>query len=202
MERESFENEVVAAIINESFIPIKVDREERPDVDRIYMNYVQATTGSGGWPLNVFLTPELEPIFGGTYWPGPNANLPSRMRHQAPFLDILKKLGKVWKDQPERCRRSAKHILSQLKRFADEGSSRRLEDGDEGETVDIDLLDDAYIHFVKRYDKEDAGFGSRTFVSCPVRPCPGSNQYRYADFCRCQPHPSSQPRSISRSCCV
>ena len=181
MERESFENEAVAAILNGSFIPIKVDREERPDVDRIYMNYVQATTGSGGWPLNVFLTPELEPIFGGTYWPGPNANLPSRIRGQATFLDILKKLRRVWEDQPERCRRSAKDILGQLKRFAEEGSSRRLEDGDEGEKLDIDLLDDAYGHFAKRYDREHAGFGGRTLLfRAPVRPCSGSSQH--ADF--------------------
>ncbi len=74
MERESFENEEVASILNSEFIPIKIDREERPDIDRIYMNFVQATTGSGGWPLNVFVTPSLEPVFGGTYWPGPNSN--------------------------------------------------------------------------------------------------------------------------------
>ena len=69
MERESFENEATADILNRHFISIKVDREERPDVDRIYMAFVQATTGSGGWPMSVFLTPSLEPFFGGTYFP-------------------------------------------------------------------------------------------------------------------------------------
>ena len=72
MERESFENEDIAAILNRWFVPIKVDREERPDVDRIYMTFVQATTGSGGWPMSVFLTPELKPFFGGTYFPPDN----------------------------------------------------------------------------------------------------------------------------------
>ena len=69
MERESFENEPIAEVLNRHFVPIKVDREERPDVDRIYMNFVQATTGSGGWPMSVWLTPELKPFFGGTYFP-------------------------------------------------------------------------------------------------------------------------------------
>ena len=67
MERESFESPEVAELLNKHFIPIKIDREERPDIDSVYMSYVQATSGSGGWPLNVFLTPQLEPVFGGTY---------------------------------------------------------------------------------------------------------------------------------------
>src|SRR5690348_17357503 len=69
MERESFENEATAQLLNQCFVSIKVDREERPDVDKIYMTFVQATTGSGGWPLNVFLTPDLKPFYGGTYFP-------------------------------------------------------------------------------------------------------------------------------------
>ena len=69
MAHESFENAEIAAVINRDFVPIKVDREERPDVDRVYMTFVQATTGSGGWPMSVWLTPELEPFYGGTYFP-------------------------------------------------------------------------------------------------------------------------------------
>ena len=72
MERESFENDQIAAVLNRDFVAIKVDREERPDVDRIYMTFVQATTGSGGWPMSVWLTPELKPFFGGTYFPPEN----------------------------------------------------------------------------------------------------------------------------------
>src|SRR5262245_65237962 len=69
MERESFENTEIARILNEHFVSIKVDREERPDVDNVYMTFVQATTGGGGWPLNVWLTPDLKPFVGGTYFP-------------------------------------------------------------------------------------------------------------------------------------
>ena len=69
MEHESFENEPIARYLNEHFVSIKVDREERPDLDQIYMNAVQIMTGRGGWPMSVFLTPDLKPFFGGTYWP-------------------------------------------------------------------------------------------------------------------------------------
>ena len=69
MERESFENSEIAALMNQGFVSVKVDREERPDIDRVYMAFVQATTGSGGWPMSVWLTPELKPFFGGTYFP-------------------------------------------------------------------------------------------------------------------------------------
>jgi uncharacterized protein YyaL (SSP411 family) len=69
MERESFENESIASLINRHFVPVKVDREERPDVDRVYMTYVQAATGGGGWPMSVWLTPDLKPFLGGTYFP-------------------------------------------------------------------------------------------------------------------------------------
>ena len=78
MERESFEDEVTAAVLNERFVAIKVDREERPDLDQLYMGAVQALTGSGGWPMSVFLTPEGRPFYGGTYFPdAPRHGLPS-----------------------------------------------------------------------------------------------------------------------------
>src|ERR1700760_18898 len=115
MERESFENAEIAKILNESFIPIKIDREERPDVDRIYMNYVSATTGGGGWPLNVFLTPELEPVFGGTYFPGPESTTPGG---GLTFVEILNRLTEIWQTQQQRCLISAKDTVAQLKKFA------------------------------------------------------------------------------------
>jgi uncharacterized protein YyaL (SSP411 family) len=142
MERESFENQEVANILNESFIPIKIDREERPDVDRIYMNYVQATTGGGGWPLNVFITPNLEPIFGGTYWPGPGSTM--AMEGHAGFVGILNKIRHVWEHQRERCLESAKEITSQLREFAEDGNISRKDDADH-EGLELDLLDDAYM---------------------------------------------------------
>jgi len=90
MERESFENEEIAALLNRHFVPVKVDREERPDVDRIYMTFVQATTGSGGWPLSVWLTPELRPFYGGTYFP------PETRWGRPGFRQVLEQIALAW----------------------------------------------------------------------------------------------------------
>lgn len=165
MERESFENAEVAALLNSSFIPIKIDREERPDVDRIYMNYVQATTGSGGWPLNVFITPDLEPIFGGTYWPGPGST--TAMGDHIGFVGILEKIRDVWKNQRQRCLDSAKDITAQLREFAQDGSISRKE-GAEAEGLDLDLLEEAYDHFAAKYDGTYAGFGAAPKFPTPA----------------------------------
>jgi len=95
MERESFENEATAALMNENFVCIKVDREERPDLDEIYMKAVQAMTGQGGWPMSVWLTPELEPFYGGTYFP------PARMYGRQGFPEILAGISRAWSgDRP------------------------------------------------------------------------------------------------------
>ena len=83
MEHESFEQAAVADVLNESFVSIKVDREERPDVDRVYMTFVQATTGAGGWPMSVWLTPELKPFYGGTYFP------PESRYNRPGFVEVL-----------------------------------------------------------------------------------------------------------------
>ncbi|KUJ09815.1 uncharacterized protein LY89DRAFT_724204 [Mollisia scopiformis] len=168
MERESFENEEVANILNTSFIPIKVDREERPDIDRIYMNFVQATTGSGGWPLNVFVTPDLEPVFGGTYWPGPTSTTMQAFEDQVDFLGILDKLSTVWKEQEERCRRDSAQILMQLKNFAAEGTlGGRLGEGGDG--LDIELLEEANQHFASTFDSVNGGFGSAPKFPTPSK---------------------------------
>lgn len=91
MERESFEDERIAEYLNAHFVSIKVDREERPDVDKIYMMFVQATTGGGGWPMSVFLTPDLKPFFGGTYFPPDN-------RYGRPgFLQVLEHVAGLWR---------------------------------------------------------------------------------------------------------
>ena len=95
MERESFENDDVARLLNEHFVSIKVDREERPDVDRVYMTFVQATTGSGGWPMSVWLTPELKPFYGGTYFP------PSSKWGRPGFAEILLEIARVWRTERE-----------------------------------------------------------------------------------------------------
>jgi hypothetical protein len=93
MAHESFEDERVAAILNEHFVSIKVDREERPDLDRIYMSAVQAMTGRGGWPMSVFLTPEGQPFYGGTYFPPkPRYGMPS-------FTDVLLGIADAWQNR-------------------------------------------------------------------------------------------------------
>lgn len=184
MEHESFQSPEVAEILNASFIPIKVDRESRPDVDEIYMNYVTATTGSGGWPLNVFLTPDLQPVFGGTYWPGPGASSSRRRPSTAgsddvplTFLDILQKMEDVWKTQRDRCIQSAADITRQLREFAEEGTHSQSQvavkggPGDAPEPLELDLLDDALDHFVSRYDTIHGGFSPAT-PNAPKFPTP------------------------------
>ncbi|TGO90666.1 hypothetical protein BPOR_0055g00090 [Botrytis porri] len=166
MERESFENEEVAARLNSSFIPIKVDREERPDIDRIYMNFVQATTGSGGWPLNVFLTPSLEPVFGGTYWRGPSKT--TDFEDQVDFLGILDKLSTVWSEQESRCRQDSAQSLQQLKDFANEGTlGNRLGEG--VDNIDLELLEEVTEHFASSYDQANGGFGSAPKFPTPSK---------------------------------
>jgi hypothetical protein len=108
MERESFEQENIGKFLNEHFVSIKVDREERPDVDKIYMTFVQSTTGSGGWPMSVFLTPDLKPFFGGTYFP-PDA------RHGRPsFLQLLQQISSLWLERKNEIIASAAEIYARL----------------------------------------------------------------------------------------
>src|SRR5947209_19125021 len=108
MAHESFESADVAAVLNEQFVSIKLDREERPDVDRVYMTFVQATTGSGGWPMSVWLTPDLKPFFGGTYFP------PSSRWGRPGFADILQEISRVWHADRDKVARSADALTAQL----------------------------------------------------------------------------------------
>lgn len=172
MERESFENADVAALLNAHFIPVKVDREERPDVDRIYMNYVQANTGHGGWPLNVFLTPDLEPVFGGTYWPGPGSQS-ARLPGYVGFLDILERVKTVWKTQQQRCLESASTVTERLREFAmdgNHGGSLRtsFDSDDESDGLELELLDEAYEHFAGKYDSVHGGLGGAPKFPTPA----------------------------------
>ncbi len=110
MERESFENEETAAIMNEHFINIKIDREERPDIDHIYMDAVQAISGSGGWPLNVFLTPEAKPFYGGTYFP------PAKAHGRASWTDVLMSIQDAWKNRRAEMEQQANTLVEHLKK--------------------------------------------------------------------------------------
>ena len=108
MERESFEDEATAAIMNQYFINIKIDREERPDLDHIYMDALQAMTGSGGWPLNVFLTPTLKPFFGGTYFP------PKPINGRMSWVDTLEAVNKAFNNRRDEIESQATKLTSHL----------------------------------------------------------------------------------------
>lgn len=110
MERESFEDAETAAFMNTHFINIKIDREERPDLDHIYMDAVQAITGSGGWPLNVFLTPDTKPFYGGTYFP------PQKAFNRPSWLDVLFSMSEYWKNKREEVEEQANGLMEHLKK--------------------------------------------------------------------------------------
>ncbi|CAN6652062.1 hypothetical protein TRVA0_025S01684 [Trichomonascus vanleenenianus] len=151
MNKESFSDQRIADILNKNFIPIKVDREERPDVDAVYMMFLQATTGQGGWPLNVFLVPDtLEPIFGGTYWAGPQV----AKEHQrgAFFEDVLKGVQEVWQNDRDKCRKSASSIADQLRQLVKAQSEPESAEFTHG------LLEDVAEHFTTTFDPVNGGF--------------------------------------------
>jgi uncharacterized protein len=149
MEHESFENPAIAALLNRDFVSIKVDREERPDVDRVYMSFVQATTGSGGWPMTVFLTPELKPFFGGTYFP------PSSRWGRPGFADLLGELARVWREDRQRVEGAAAELLKRLRGVTGtDGSSRA-----ESQLAPASALDTAVEQFRAAFDERRGGFG-------------------------------------------
>src|SRR5436190_23232490 len=114
MAHESFENPEVAAVMNREFVNVKVDREERPDVDRVYMTFVQATTGGGGWPMSVWLTPELKPFVGGTCSP------PEDRHGQPGFSKVLERIAAAWKQGHEKIAEQGTNIIADLAQ-AEEG---------------------------------------------------------------------------------
>jgi uncharacterized protein YyaL (SSP411 family) len=150
MERESFEDEAIAAQLNRDFVAIKVDREERPDVDRIYMAFVQATTGGGGWPMSVWLTPELQPFFGGTYFP------PEDRWGRAGFASVLTQIAQAWRSDRNRIAVSAREALAQLqKQSAFDGAPAGSRPA-----IDYPMLVSGFSIFRRTYDSEMGGFGA------------------------------------------
>jgi uncharacterized protein YyaL (SSP411 family) len=148
MERESFENERIAELLNRDYVPIKVDREERPDVDRIYMTFVQATTGGGGWPLSVWLTPALEPFFGGTYFPPEN-----RLGHPG-FASVLSQIASAWRTDREQIADSARDVVEQLRQ------ATAVEPARPGTpAIDATVLDSGFFAFRRSFDTRLGGFG-------------------------------------------
>ena len=145
MERESFENETVASYLTEHFVAVKVDREERPDVDHVYMTVCQALTGSGGWPLTVILTPDRRPFFAGTYFP------PESRYGRPGLLDLLHQIVSAWTGQRDRVDESAAKIVEAIQpEFA----------GLPGDRPGEEILTSAFEHLLQRFDEEHAGFGS------------------------------------------
>ncbi len=149
MEHESFEHAGIAAQLNAHFVSIKVDREERPDIDRVYMLFVQATTGHGGWPMSVFLTPDLQPFYGGTYFP------PTSRFGRPGFLEVLEEVSRVWRDERGRVTESAATLTARLLE-----ATRPEAQADGGLVIAPPAaLDEGLAAYVKAFDAQDGGFG-------------------------------------------
>src|SRR5688572_28673204 len=155
MAHESFESAEVAEVMNREFVNIKVDREERPDVDRVYMTFVQATTGSGGWPMSVWLTPELKPFVGGTYFP------PEDRYGQPGFTKVLERIAMAWKQGHEKISEQGTSIIAALEQAA---AGPATEAARLGEAT----LMAAYQQISRSYDAHEGGFGVAPKFPRPV----------------------------------
>lgn len=147
MERESFEDATIAAILNRDFVSVKVDREERPDVDKTYMTYVQATTGGGGWPMSVWLTPDLKPFFGGTYFPPED-----RWGHPG-FRTVLLRIAEAWQTDRARIEAAGNTVSEQLRQAVTPPPSKALAASDA-------IAHRTYEALKASYDSEYGGFGN------------------------------------------
>ena len=152
MAHESFEDDATARLMNERFVSIKVDREERPDLDGIYMQAVQAMTGQGGWPMTVFLTPSGEPFYGGTYFPPED-------RHGLPgFRRILLSVSEAWRAKRDDVRRAADSVLEMYAAAEATTGERRAAPGEAG-GVTADTIQQAYRDIARRFEPMAGGFG-------------------------------------------
>ncbi|MBS3944142.1 MAG: thioredoxin domain-containing protein [Melioribacter sp.] len=145
MEKESFEDEEVAALMNNVFVSIKVDREERPDIDHIYMMVCQMMTGSGGWPLSIIMTPDRKPFFAGTYFPKENRY------GRIGFKELIRSIDNAWKTKRNDIIESADDITNYLKQIYKKDSDANITE---------EIVDKAFYHFAKRFDDKFGGFGS------------------------------------------
>jgi uncharacterized protein len=155
MEHESFENEPIARYLNEHFVSIKVDREERPDLDQIYMNAVQIMTGRGGWPMSMFLTPDLKPFYGGTYWPPtPKMGMPG-------FEQVLVAVHDAWLNRRDSLLKQADELTAHLQ-LAEDGEQAIPPDAGAGLSADqaTQLLDNAARTLRRAFDSRHGGFGA------------------------------------------
>ena len=153
MEKESFENEAIAAFMNEHFINIKIDREERPDLDHIYMDAVQAMTGSGGWPLNVFLTPDKQPFYGGTYFP------PVKVHNRPGWLEVLEGVSRAFNERNKAILEQAKQLTDHLLKSNSFGINT-VSTVSEAEIFSSDTCNTIAKNILQQADIEDGGFGA------------------------------------------
>ena len=157
MERETFENEAVGNYLKEHFISIKVDREERPDVDKIHMSFVQMTTGGGGWPLNVFLTPTLQPFYGGTYFS------PEAKHGQPSFLTLLERIVELWKNRRDDLIASAGELTARLREMV-------VQDPDNAFPTGPRELHGGGQTLLGEFDPVNGGFGGAPKFPRPSQP--------------------------------
>jgi uncharacterized protein len=152
MAHESFENAEIAAILNEHFVSIKVDREERPDVDKVYMSYVQAMTGHGGWPLSAWLSPDLKPFHGGTYFP------PEDRHGRTGFPSLLRAVAKAWAEDRDKLLAESSRVIASLAEYHE---ARRGEAGAAPDLHDAggEAFEKAYQYFNENFDAANGGFG-------------------------------------------
>jgi len=155
MERESFVDPKITEIMNRHFVNIKVDREERPDVDHLYMTFVQATTGGGGWPMSVFLTPGLKPFFGGTYWP------PVDGYGRPGFPAVLMRVAEAWEKDRAKIEQSAADVIEYLAKAVNVPAAA-------GVRLGPAILDQAFQHIKAGYDAAHGGFGNAPKFPRPV----------------------------------
>ncbi|OTB15412.1 hypothetical protein K445DRAFT_318257 [Daldinia sp. EC12] len=193
--QESFSNPKVASLLNENFVPVVIDREERPDIDNIYMSYNQSLSGSGGWPLNVFLTPELEPVFSGTYWAAPGVQDDGEVENDGvekplDWLIVIKKVLASWLDEESRVREEAKKMVVELSHLSAEGtlnhagndflqstSSTQVDPATSSSDhpcevygeVDLDQIEEAYERITRTFDPMFGGFGLENKFLTPAK---------------------------------
>ncbi|CAG8492397.1 6963_t:CDS:10 [Funneliformis caledonium] len=157
MAHESFENEAIAKIMNDNFVNVKVDREIQPDVDRMYMIFVQSLTGGGGWPMSVFLTPDLYPVFGGTYFP------PEDQHGRPGFPSLLKRMASLWKEQGEALKKAGVDTIEKLRELTlqkFEGQNSQL---------NMKLAHNVHQYFISSFDSDEGGFDGEPKFPTPVQ---------------------------------
>ena len=157
MEEESFADQDTAKMINDNFVPIKVDREERPDIDDVYMTAVQLMTGHGGWPLTVFLTPQLQPFFGGTYFPKEDRHYGQQILPG--FKTVLRAVSESWQKQRSKIETSAGTITAAINSFSERLTERSKGSGSGKEETDAQIVSRSANNLLAQFDKKWGGFG-------------------------------------------